>query len=106
MVAAPRTTIDLQTKSGEDVVIEERPQIEVTTMKGPPIQRQDGNDSDVAVGKSQEISIAAANTNAWNPAFDVTPADLIDGIVTEVGVVEKENGLFNLQAIFDAELVT
>ena len=36
----------------------------------------------------------------WNPAFDVTPAELIDGIVTEVGVVEKHQGAFDLVSIF------
>ena len=99
LVAAPRTTIDLQTKSGDDIVIEERPQIEVTTIKGPPVKRSHPTSVEVQVGVTEEISIAAANTNAWNPAFDVTPADLIDGIVTEVGVIEKEVGKFNLRAL-------
>lgn len=106
VVAAPKTTIDLQTKSGEDIIIEERQQIEVTTMRGPPVKRAHRNsvEVEVEVGVSQEISIAAANTKAWNPAFDVTPADLIDGIVTEDGVVEKENGAFNLQTVFETGL--
>ncbi|KAK3059883.1 S-methyl-5-thioribose-1-phosphate isomerase, partial [Coniosporium uncinatum] len=49
------------------------------------------------------VSIAANGIDVWNPAFDVTPKDLIDGIVTEVGVVEKnKNGNFDLESIFDS----
>ena len=36
---------------------------------------------------------------AWNPVFDVTPADLIDAIVTERGVIERPNGMV-MQAVF------
>ena len=101
LVAAPRTTVDLQTKSGNDIVIEERPQLEVTTIKGPLAQGVDSSNVNIEVKGLQKISIAAPKTEAWNPAFDVTPADLIDGIATEVGVVEKRNGVFDLQDIFE-----
>lgn len=101
IVAAPRTTIDLKTRSGNDIVIEERPQIEVTTVRGPPVNRGDHEGMQVKTGESVEISIAAANTKAWNPAFDVTPAELIDGIATEVGFVERENGNFDFTKIFE-----
>jgi methylthioribose-1-phosphate isomerase len=37
----------------------------------------------------------------WNPAFDVTPAELIDGVVTEVGVVERIDGRFDFCHIFE-----
>ena len=100
LVAAPRTTIDLETKSGTDIVIEERPQIEVTTIKGPPFSRSKPTCVDVQLGEMQEIRVAAEKTKAWNPAFDVTPASLIDGIITEVGVVVKEKGAFELRKIF------
>lgn len=100
LVAAPRTTIDLNTASGDDIVIEERAQEEVTTVKGPKVAGARGMDTidsrDVHV-----ISIAADRTQAWNPAFDVTPADLIDGIATEHGVVEKgSDGRFHFESIF------
>jgi methylthioribose-1-phosphate isomerase len=36
---------------------------------------------------------------AWNPVFDVTPAELIDAIVTERGVIERPNGVV-MQAVF------
>lgn len=96
LVAAPRTTIDLGTKTGEDIVIEERPGKEVTLVKGP---RFDGVTLDLGVVET--ISIAANGIDVWNPAFDVTPAELIDGIITEVGVVEKNSeGRFDLEKMF------
>lgn len=96
LVAAPRTTIDLNTKTGNDITIEERPGKEVTLIKGP---RHDGVSLDLAVVET--VSIAANGIGVWNPAFDVTPADLIDGIITEVGVVEKDkNGIFDLEQVF------
>ncbi|KAH7077280.1 Methylthioribose-1-phosphate isomerase [Paraphoma chrysanthemicola] len=97
LVAAPRTTIDLKTKSGADIVIEERPGKEVTLVKGP---RYDGVTLDLGVVET--ISIAANGIGVWNPAFDVTPAELIDGIITEVGVVEKDaGGIFHLDEVFE-----
>ena len=99
LVAAPRTTIDLKTKSGEDITIEERPGKEVTLVKGP---RHDGVNLDLAVVET--VSIAANGINVWNPAFDVTPAELIDGIITEVGVFEKDSeGAFHLEEAFQAK---
>ena len=100
LVAAPRTTIDLETGSGADIIIEERPQIEVTTIKGPRVKLLEPTGVDVQLGEMQEVNIAAEKTKAWNPAFDVTPASLIDGIITEIGVVVKENGVFELGKIF------
>ena len=98
LVAAPRTTIDLETKSGEDIVIEERAGKEMTFIKGP---RFDGVDLDLA--QVETVSIAANGIGVWNPAFDVTPAELIDGIVTEVGVVEKgSDGKFDLTLAMEA----
>lgn len=69
MVVAPTSTIDLGTANGADIPIEERPQEEVLNVA---TQR-----------------IAAHHTQAWNPAFDVTPASLVDALVTEKGVVER-----------------
>ncbi len=71
MVVAPTSTIDMQTPSGADIPIETRDPDEVLSLAG---QR-----------------IAAEGAAAWNPAFDVTPADLVDAIVTERGVVEQPN---------------
>lgn len=94
LVAAPRTTIDLDTASGKDITIEERAGDEVTRIKGPRMN------ADGSMGEPATINIAAVGIDVWNPAFDVTPAGLIDGIVTEVGVVEKVEGVFNLEQIF------
>ncbi|QQZ30238.1 S-methyl-5-thioribose-1-phosphate isomerase [Thiothrix subterranea] len=69
MVVAPTSTIDLATLSGNDIPIEERSQDEVLNVNN---QR-----------------IAAQYTQAWNPAFDVTPAALVDALVTEKGVIEN-----------------
>lgn len=66
-VAAPYSTIDLKTKSGADIPIEQRNPLEVTTIHG-----------------SQPI--APTGVAVYNPAFDVTPAELISGIITERGV--------------------
>lgn len=105
MVAAPRTTVDMETKTGADIRIEERPQIEVTNIRGPRVSENDGTTAgqEIVQGSVEEVSIAARGTRAWNPAFDVTPAELIDAIVTEEGVVEKdENGVFQWGNLFDA----
>ena len=67
MVVAPTSTVDMAIATGNDIPIEERPAAEVLTMAGQPI--------------------APAGAGACNPAFDITPAALIDAIVTERGVV-------------------
>ena len=66
-VAAPYSTIDLQTRSGADIPIEQRNAREVTTIHG-------------------SHPVAPAGVSVYNPAFDVTPAELISGIITERGV--------------------
>jgi S-methyl-5-thioribose-1-phosphate isomerase len=77
-VAAPGMTIDLQTKTGGDIEIEERDPREVTKMWGLNEE-----------GEPTTISVAAEGTNARNPAFDVTPAKFINGFITEHGLVER-----------------
>jgi methylthioribose-1-phosphate isomerase len=66
-VAAPYSTIDLKTQTGADIPIEQRNSLEVTTIDGCH-------------------PIAPAGVAVYNPAFDVTPAELITGIITERGV--------------------
>ena len=68
MVVAPSSTIDMSLEEGEDIPIEERDGRELLDVGGQRI---------------------AAEVHAVNPVFDVTPADLIDAIVTEKGVVER-----------------
>ena len=69
MVVAPTSTVDMDTPTGDDIPIEIRDPAEVLEVGGR--------------------RIAAAGAEAWNPAFDVTPAELVDTIVTEKGVVER-----------------
>ncbi|KAL9014961.1 MAG: hypothetical protein Q9173_000415 [Seirophora scorigena] len=111
LVAAPRTTVDMPTRSGQDIRIEERPQIEVLNIKGPRVaqqqQQQQHDDSsgeqEIVPGSLEEVRVTARGTRAWNPAFDVTPAELIDAIVTEKGVVEKDaSGVFQWNQVFGA----
>ncbi|KAL4896383.1 Methylthioribose-1-phosphate isomerase [Aspergillus ambiguus] len=95
LVAAPLTTIDVKTKSGDQIVIEERLASEVTSIRGP----REGNDGEGV--ELVTVCTAAKGINVWNPAFDVTPAALIDGIITEKGVVEKDSdGVFHLEELF------
>jgi methylthioribose-1-phosphate isomerase len=66
-VAAPRSSFDLMIRSGKQIPIEERDSGEVTHFAGVPI--------------------APKGVKVCNPAFDVTPAKLITGIVTEYGII-------------------
>ncbi len=68
MVVAPTSTIDMEAVTGDDIPIEERSEAEVLSLGG--------------------MRIAPHEARAWNPSFDVTPAELVDAIVTEKGVVE------------------
>ena len=74
-VALPGSTIDWQCASGADIPIEERGGEEVLSMQGRD-----------AAGELLEVRLAAADTLAYNPAFDVTPAALVTGLITEAGV--------------------
>lgn len=99
LVAAPRTTIDLDTASGEDITIEERAGKEMTFIKGPRF-----NGVNLDLSQVETVSIAANGIDVWNPAFDVTPAGLIDGIITEIGVVEKgSDGEYDLTFAMEAK---
>lgn len=69
MVVAPTSTIDLACADGSQIPIEMREQAEL-----------------LQLGESR---VAAAGAQAWNPVFDVTPAELVDVLVTERGVVQK-----------------
>ncbi|KJK09805.1 S-methyl-5-thioribose-1-phosphate isomerase [Pseudomonas tussilaginis] len=68
MVVASSSSIDMNLESGEDILLEERSASELLTLGGTRV---------------------GADVEAYNPCFDVTPADLIDVIVTEKGIVER-----------------
>lgn len=78
-VAAPSTTIDINCPSGDKIPIEERDEDEVLRMFGL--------DED---GKISKIRISPLQSKAKNPAFDVTPAILVKGIITEKGIINPD----------------
>ena len=86
LVAAPTTSIDLNTLSGENITIEERAPHELITIRGPVVVKE----MDIDVEDVRTVSIAAEGIGVWNAAFDVTPASLITAIVTEKGVIRKK----------------
>ncbi|HOB60679.1 MAG TPA: S-methyl-5-thioribose-1-phosphate isomerase [Candidatus Competibacteraceae bacterium] len=67
MVVAPTSTVDLSIPNGAAIPIEQRAAEELLTLGGRPV--------------------AAIGAEVWNPSFDVTPAELVDALVTERGVV-------------------
>ena len=76
-VAMPTSTLDMGLHDGlREIPIEERSAREVTHMQGR-----------VANGDVVEMAIAPVGTAAANPAFDVTPARLVSGLITERGIV-------------------
>ncbi|KAI2626354.1 S-methyl-5-thioribose-1-phosphate isomerase [Xylaria nigripes] len=96
IVAAPTTSIDLQTTTGEDISIEQRKPEELTQISGAVV----GPDGKVDITRTARVATAHQGIAVWNPAFDVTPAELIDAIVTEKGVVVKDqSGSFNFREI-------
>ena len=72
VVVAPESSVDMETPSGDAIQIEDRGADEVVSVRGTPI--------------------APAGAEALNPAFDVTPADLITAIVTDRRVVRLDRG--------------
>ena len=68
-VAAPLSTINMRRKTGADVSIEERSPREITHFG--------------------EKRIVPEGVNVWNPAFDITPAKYLSGLVTEKGIIRK-----------------
>jgi len=68
VVVAPVSTVDLNTPDGASIMVEHRSAEEVASLAGQPV--------------------APAGTQAYNPAFDVTPPALITAIVTELGVIQ------------------
>jgi len=76
-VAAPTSTVDLKCPSGDAIPIEERPAEEVLFAWGWSDR-----------GSFERIRVSPPQSTAYNPAFDVTPARYISGIITEKGIVE------------------
>ncbi len=77
VVVAPESSVDLATPSGAAIAVEDRDPSEVTTFAGAPS--------------------APEGTPALNPAFDITPAELITALVTERRVVRLGSDITNLE---------
>ncbi|MFQ3622345.1 MAG: S-methyl-5-thioribose-1-phosphate isomerase [Acetobacteraceae bacterium] len=85
-VALPHSTIDWRLAGGERIPIEERAADEVTDITGR-----------AADGTVLSVRVAAPGSPAANPAFDVTPARLVTGLITERGrCAASEDGLLGL----------
>ncbi|MDR3542747.1 MAG: S-methyl-5-thioribose-1-phosphate isomerase [Desulfocapsaceae bacterium] len=76
-VALPSSTFDWTMENGSDIPIEERSGEEITCISGPTTD-----------GRIEMVSLAAPGTQAANYSFDVTPARLVTGLITERGIVE------------------
>jgi methylthioribose-1-phosphate isomerase len=81
-VACPSSTLDLDTPDGRAIVIEERGEDEVTSFGARPT--------------------APVGIKVRNPAFDVTPHELVTGFITELGIVSAPYAT-NLHALFGAD---
>jgi methylthioribose-1-phosphate isomerase len=82
-VAAPTSTIDISLPTGKDIPVEVRAAEEVTHFRG--------------------ARITPKQIQAFNPAFDITPNDLIHGIITEKGIIRKPFHK-NLKKMFTKEV--
>jgi S-methyl-5-thioribose-1-phosphate isomerase len=89
-VAAPTSTIDINCASGDDIPIEERSANEVHYMWGWSSNNKFG-----------KVRITPKTSIAKNPAFDITPAKYISGIITEKGVVEASRK--GIRSLFNAK---
>ncbi|MGW1471543.1 S-methyl-5-thioribose-1-phosphate isomerase [Streptomyces olivaceus] len=83
IVVAPVTTVDPDTPDGASIEVEQRPGYEVTEVTAPQVP---------VAGAGGGIPVAPLGTQAYNPAFDVTPPELVTAIVTEEGAVSPVTG--------------
>jgi methylthioribose-1-phosphate isomerase len=78
-VAIPLSTIDWSLRSGRQIPIEERNEREVLGVWGVTER-----------GKREYVRVANSSSRARNPGFDVTPPDLITGIITPIGILKPQ----------------
>lgn len=87
-VALPESTIDWTCPGGDQIPIEERNEAEVLSIVGLD-----------AAGELREVNLSAAHSRALNPAFDVTPSELVTALITEHGnFAASTQGLQQLRA--------
>lgn len=103
-VVAPKTTIDGVTETGDGIIVEQRKPNEFRLVTGTaidpetelPIRSKNTNEP-----QSAKVGIAPPDIDVWNPSFDVTPHEFIDGIITEEGVFTKgSDQTFKLDSLF------
>jgi S-methyl-5-thioribose-1-phosphate isomerase len=89
-VAIPLSTIDWRQKSGREIPIEERDESEVLGAWGCEVSSSSGGRGK---RRSRRVYVRVANpgSRAFNPGFDVTPAELITGIITPAGIVRPQD---------------
>jgi methylthioribose-1-phosphate isomerase len=87
VVVAPVTTVDLGTKRGGDIVVEQRPAREVTHVFAPVPAGKSPYHPETRGERDGGTAVAPAGADAYNPAFDVTPPELVTAVVTERGVI-------------------
>lgn len=80
-VAVPLSTFDPDSKTGDDIVIEQRDESEVLFQEGPD-----------ASGKTTKVWVCNPGSEILNPAFDITPAGLITGLITSKGIINPAKG--------------
>ena len=92
-VAAPSPSIDFAVSDGvEEIPIEERGEEEVNFMQGMTVD-----------GRIERVRVTPQVSPAANPAFDVTPARLVTGLITERGIIAANQGA--LAAAFPERVV-
>lgn len=85
IVVAPTTTVDPETVDGTSIVIEQRSAAEVTEVTAAL--------GAAAGGEGGGTAVAPPGAKAYNPAFDITPPELVTAIVTEEGVISPVTGV-------------
>ncbi|MER8003746.1 S-methyl-5-thioribose-1-phosphate isomerase [Streptomyces sp. NPDC095613] len=80
VVVAPTTTVDLDTPDGAAIEVEQRPGQEVTELTAPQA-------AVAGAEKGGGVPVAPLGSQAYNPAFDITPPELVTAVVTERGVL-------------------
>jgi translation initiation factor eIF-2B subunit alpha/methylthioribose-1-phosphate isomerase len=89
-IAAPTSTIDLKCSSGDKIPIEERDEEEVHFVQGIDEKNQ-----------IKKVRVSPKNSKALNPAFDVTPAKYVTGIITEKGIINaNKKEIIKVQCIY------
>ncbi|MCM2413756.1 S-methyl-5-thioribose-1-phosphate isomerase [Streptomyces sp. RKAG290] len=85
IVVAPTTTVDQATADGASITVEQRPGREVTEVTFSRVG--------VVGREAGGVLVAPPGTQAYNPAFDITPPELVTAIVTEEGVISPVTGV-------------